>query len=50
MLAPMSAVYPKPCRTDTTSGRGTAVAEDGLVFPGSTWMAGKEVRIAFDGA
>jgi hypothetical protein len=45
----VGAVYSKPCRTDTTDGPGTAVAEGALVLPGSSSIAGKGVRVAFDG-
>ena len=49
MLAPAGAVYPEPRRTDTTDGPATAVAEGALVLSGSSPVAGKAVRVAFDG-
>ena len=45
----MGAVYPKPHRTDTDDGPATAMAEGALVPSGSSSIAGKGVRIAFDG-
>ena len=48
MLAPADAVYPEPWRTDTADGPA-AVAEGALVLSGSSPIAGKAVRVAFDG-
>ena len=45
----MGAVYPKPCRTDTTDGQAFVVMEGALVLSGSSSLAGKAVRVAFDG-
>src|SRR3954447_6030441 len=48
-LATVGAVYPKPCRTDTTVRSASVTMEDALVLPGSSPIAGKTVRVAFDG-
>ena len=49
MLAPVGASYPNRGGTDTAKGPTTAVAEGALVLSGSSQIAGKVVRIAFDG-
>ena len=48
-LVPVGAVYPKPCRTGTADGRATTMTEGALVLSGSSSIAGKGVRVAFDG-
>ena len=45
----MGAVYPSRSGTDTTEGSTTAVAESALDLSGLASVAGKEVRVAFDG-
>ena len=48
-LAPAGAFYPDPGRAGTTAGPAAAVAESALVPSGSPTIAGKSVRVAFDG-
>jgi hypothetical protein len=49
VLAPVGASYPNRGGTDTAKGPTTALAEGALVLSGSSQVAGKVVRIAFDG-
>jgi len=45
----MGAIYPESRRADTKDGPAAVVAEGALVLSGSSSIAGKGVRIAFDG-
>src|SRR6476661_5060114 len=49
VLALTDAVYPGRGGTDTAEGSAIAAAEGALVLSGSPAIAGKEVRVAFDG-
>src|SRR4051794_34908839 len=49
MLAPTGAVYPSRGSADTAEGLRAAMVEGALVLPGSSQVAGKAVRVAFDG-
>jgi hypothetical protein len=49
MLVPVGAVYPELRRTDTAEESATAMVEGVLVLSGSSPIAGKGVRVAFDG-
>ena len=49
MLALTDAVYPGRGGTDTAEGPAIAAAEGALVLSGSPAIAGKEVRVAFNG-
>ena len=46
---PWAQSIPSRAGTDTTDGPATAVAEGALVLSGSSPIAGKAVRVAFDG-
>jgi hypothetical protein len=49
VLALADAVYPGRGGSDTAEGPATAAAEGALVLSGSPAIAGKVVRVAFDG-